>query len=113
MFWFMIACTLSVPVVGLAVGLRLLLLARKTRRLPETLLGFSLLFLTVLGLGLMMVSRRPEVFSTLLGDVTFPLGMGFLTLGVWLLLSFTRRVFRPDAMWARILVYLFGVEATF
>lgn len=85
------------------VGVRLLLLHRRTRQLPELLLGVGLLamitcvpLLAVSGLG-----------RGLVGSLRFTpmiMGLGLFALSVTCLCSFTWRTFRPDTRWGGLVV---------
>lgn len=91
-------------VVSVAVGLRLLCLATRTRKLPELAIGAGFLLAGGLGYPLVFV---PELFPGVPRDLHFPvaalgllcfhLGAGSLWVAVW-------RIFRPEAGWALALV---------
>lgn len=86
--------------VGIVVAVRLLLLARRTRQLPELTLGAGLLCLTVVGAPLSTLGRLDGLVATPTGDALFGAGLGAALVGVGLLYVFTWRVFRPRAVWA-------------
>jgi hypothetical protein len=89
-----------------AVSLRLLLLARRTRALPELLIGFGLLVLGSIGYPVAILVETTGDAPTL--QLAFSLLHALLqTLGQGAITVFTWRVFRPDAGWARALVYAF------
>ena len=90
-------------VTNLTVGIRLLLLARRTRQLPELLIGFSFLtggVMSYILAGVFAVIEVPGVWSLLLGAlgrliyIGPPLAMAFVG---W-------RVFRPNHPWAGLVV---------
>lgn len=86
---------------ALFVAIKTFSLWRRTRGLPELLLGTYLSCATVLGYTLMIVSTRIPPSEL------WPLHLGaqvLLSIGVACLLLFTLKVFRPDALWARSLV---------
>jgi hypothetical protein len=89
---------------SLILGIRLCLLARRTRQLPELLLGVSFLsggFLaSTLGWVLYTPLRPSEPY---LGMLFFLLRVAVALAGILLLLM-AWRVFRPHAAWARIFV---------
>ena len=94
--------------VDALVGLRLLRVARRTRRLPEALLGSAFVLLGVLGYPLTTAARR-GVFGSEAADAA-AMGAGLLIqdvacLGVYV---FTARTFRAGELWARALVWLVG-----
>lgn len=84
------------------VGLRLLGLARRTRRLPELAIGASLLLLGGVGYPLTILARNgvggPEGSEWLLGA-----GFLFENVASAAMALATWRTFRPDARWARAL----------
>lgn len=82
------------------VGVRMLLLARKTGGRPELLLGTGSLLVVVVGLPTSIASG----FGKLAGDVhvAFWMASEFTTqMGVVLLYLFAQQVFRPSSAWAR------------
>jgi len=89
-----------ISAVTLAVGVRLLLVARRTRKLPELLFGIA--FLTgAVGSAGGQVGRRllwaePGAFSTVMTGFCFAL----LLVGSAVLFVSTWRIFRPDRGWA-------------
>ena len=92
-------------VVSLVIGLRLLLLARRTGEVPELLIGLAVLGIGPLGYGLSMlafVTAGPYTImsATLQGSafVAIFVGSAAQCLFVWY-------VFRRRAVWARPLVY--------
>lgn len=106
---------LSVGVLLLAavvVAGRTLALWRRTRGVPELLLGSYLMCATVLGYPLIIA------MTLVPASKMWPLHLGgqvIMSAGIGSLLLFTLKVFRPDAAWARgfvgVLLLLFGVAA--
>lgn len=86
------------------VGVRLVLLARRTRQLPELALGAGLLLLAFVGLPLATLGRIPATVGTPLGHFIFAVGIFVVMVGLSLLYVFTWRVFRADSIPARIFV---------
>jgi hypothetical protein len=89
--------------VGWLVGVRLLLLAARTRELPEFALGSSVLLATGLGYPMLVASAAT-------GSV--PLrssGALLVDVGFMLTAFFTAHVFRPSAGWARGLLAALAV----
>jgi hypothetical protein len=90
-------------VASCVVSVRLLLLARRTRGLPEALVGTGLLLLGAIGyplaIAVPMSAAQPWLQTTFM--VTHAV---LQTLGLGAIVLFTWRVFRPDAGWARALV---------
>jgi hypothetical protein len=92
-------------VVSLVIGVRLLLLARRTGELPELLIGLAVLGIGPLGYGLSMLalaaSGQSTITSATLQGSSFVavfIGAGAQYLFVWY-------VFCRQARWARPLVY--------
>jgi len=92
-------------VVTAVVGLRMLVLAARTRRLPELLIAVALLGLGPLGYGVSFVGRQvtglpPEVAlqAVVAGSLGLSTGSAALYVFVW-------QVFRPRATWARWACY--------
>lgn len=92
---------LATMVVGVMVGVRLLLLARKTRCFPEFAIGLGLMLMTVVGMPLSALGRLPALLRTPAGDFFFASGLGVTCAGLALLWAFTWQVFRKDQAWAR------------
>jgi hypothetical protein len=91
----------------LAIGLRLLLLSRRTGGRPERLLGLGLGLTGGLGYGILIAVSLAQRGA---GDAPAPalhflglLGKAIHDLGVVVMLGFILTVFRPDAAWARAL----------
>jgi hypothetical protein len=94
-------------VASFAVGVRLVVLHRRTGGAPELLLGGMLLLTVGIGYPLMIAGARAPA------DVAIPCtvaGVFVIAVGFSLLFAFTSRVFRPGAGWARVLTGL-GVFA--
>ena len=92
--------------VGATVGAKLLWLARRTRALPETLVGAALLLLSALAWPLLLIVSAPEPPPGVVlraGWAGASLAMAFGWSGVFL---FTWRVFRPGRGWGRWLAGL-------
>ena len=89
------------------IGVRLLLLARRTGRRPERLLGTGLGLTGGLGYGILIavtltrqaLGETPHALLTALGA----LGKGLHDLGVVAMLGFVLTVFRPNDEWAKAL----------
>jgi len=94
--------------VGLVVSLRLLGLARRTRRIPELLAGLGLLGIGPLGFCVLMAGVL--LFrGTPLADVLRISGLGLQALGFVASATFTYRVFRPGSTAARALASAISV----
>jgi len=97
-------------VFAVVIGVRLIALSHRTKRLPERSLGLGFIGTAGLGYGLLMfgmVARRaaggddaPEFYTSIVA-----LGWIFHNLGVMFMLDFVHRVFRPGVRWARLLKY--------
>jgi hypothetical protein len=100
---------LSFILASFVTGARLLLVARRTRQLPELTLGLGLFLMGGLGYPLTLLGE----FGTFLPDDA---RAGFIAgnqlssvIGLPLLVYFTARVFRPESAAARTLVWLIGL----
>lgn len=84
------------------VGARLMLLAQRTRRLPELAIGASLFLLGAIGYPLTILARNgvggPQGAEWLLGA-----GFAFENVGAAAMALATWRTFRRDSAWARAL----------
>jgi hypothetical protein len=106
MRWLGIVSLACMATSGGVVGLRLALLGLRTRQPPERLVGLALLLVALLGGPLAAIGRLPALLGTPLGDGVFALGLAATQLGIALFGAFTARVFRPDALWATLLLLL-------
>jgi len=89
-------------IVSIAVGVRLLALARRTRRFPEMALSMQTL-LPALGYPLVMLAVLLERFGPAVMTPLYFLAMCLLMVAISMNYFFTWRVFRPDRAWAVIL----------
>jgi len=91
-------------VVSLIVGIRLLGLARRTRRLAEFAMGIGLVLIAGLGYPLMMLARFGE-FLPEQARLVLLVGYQFCQIiGISFVALFNWRVFRPSSRWAGVLV---------
>ncbi len=101
---FVLVTTAAYVAVGLVVGVRLLRLARRTRGLPELLLGLAESLLAGAVPPLFIVTQvvsEPEALirvSAFLGHLAYAVGCAVMIVFTW-------RVFRPGEAWARALLY--------
>jgi len=91
---------------SLVIGVRLLLLARQTGKLPEFLIGIGVLGIGPFGYGLSMLafvlaSHSLTLSATLMGSALLATSIGAISqyLFVW-------TVFRGDATWARAVIWM-------
>ena len=68
-------------VVALVVGVRVLLLARRTRELPELLMGVGVLGIGPVGFGLLVLGQQlqashPLAFQVMVGTASFAISCG-------------------------------------
>jgi hypothetical protein len=92
-------------VVSLTVGVRLLLLWRRTRALPELLIGTGVLGIGPVGFGFAMggsllAPRAPGLAALLLGTASLA-----ASLGVVAKCTFNWRVYHPEDAWAGAVAY--------
>jgi hypothetical protein len=99
--------TCTMILASAAVGVRLLLLHRRTGGAPELLLGAMLLLTVGVGYPLMIAGSLVGGPPAVAFQMT---AMAATAAGFSLLLVFTCRVFQPHARWARVLTAL-GVSA--
>jgi hypothetical protein len=82
--------------VWIVTGLRLVALARRSRALPELLLGLALLLQAGIGFPLSVIAQFPVAYALPIGAVASLCN----NTGIGLLYAFTARVFRAEASWA-------------
>ena len=85
------------------VGVRLLMLARRTRRLPELCFGLSFLSLGVLGYPLSIVARKAAIAGAPVPGL-LPTAFVFQDLASLAMFVATWQTFRPEARWPRYAV---------
>jgi hypothetical protein len=101
---FVLVTTVAYVVVGLVVGVRLLLLARRTGGFPELVLGLAESLLAGVVPPMFIVTQvvsGPEALvrcSAFLGHLAYTVGCAVMILFTW-------RVFRPTEGWARAFLY--------
>ena len=91
------------------VGARLLLLARRSRRAPELLIGLGLLMTGGLWSPLVAVGRQATALSDPLRAALVAIGALCGAVGVSSLAAFNWRVFRAAEGWARLLAFAVGL----
>lgn len=94
--------TLSFILVGGLVGAKLLLLARRTRALPELAVGLGVFLVAFVSYPLSLASLSPDL-PPLAAKGIFAAGAVASAVGSSSIYVFTWKVFRPDAGWARVL----------
>lgn len=90
------------------VGVRLLLLWRRTRQLPELLIGLGVLGIGPVGFGLMVVSQLLATEHPLAGRIGFATAFLAVSGGALAKYLFNWKVYHPNSPWMRRLVYLCG-----
>ncbi len=97
--------TLASLVASLVLGVRLLRLYRRTREVPELIMGSAFLSAGVVGYVFMLVGTGgAEQMPADVAEVSFLIGYGLISGGVILTYLFVWRVFRPTEGWARVLI---------
>jgi hypothetical protein len=91
--------TLAFIGVGGTVGVRLLLLARRTGGLPERALGIGFTLVAGLGYPLTLVAMVPALPEGV-AHAAFVAAMMATSVGSAAIFVFTRTAFRPEARWA-------------
>lgn len=87
----------SFLVVSLAVGLRLLWLARRTRELPELAIGLDLVLAGAVGYALLLAAESLRLLPAPWSGWASFAGVGSISLGSVFLALFSCRVFRPGS----------------
>jgi hypothetical protein len=111
MFAIAIAAVVVYAVFTGVVGMRLLLLARRTHALPETALGISYTLGGMLGWAAIVVGTAFAERSPTAGLTLQFLGLLCLSAGHLSTALFSWRVFNPDSAWARALFSVLLVTA--
>jgi len=93
---------MAAGIIYMLAGIRLGLLGRRTREIPERLLGASFLFIGFSGFVYSLSSV--EVFRSFWTPINFTARIAYLP-GTMLVAVFTARVFRPKDAWARWLIW--------
>jgi hypothetical protein len=96
-------------ITSLFVGIRLLTVARRTRGVPEFIVGMGFLMVGGSGYPLSAISGYGV---KIVGEVLFPayaVGHVVTILGIFCFVLFTWKSFRPQAGWARALVVVTGI----
>jgi hypothetical protein len=98
-------CLLLFVVVASSVGVRVLLLARRTKGRPELLMGAGMVAISGVGYPTTIVAG----FGGPVGEMSvlgYAAGSLFTNIGIALIYAFTQQVFRAGVGWARALVGL-------
>ena len=95
--------------VALAVGVRLLLLAHRTRELPELLMGIGVLGIGPVGFGLLVGAEQAHATSPALFRVLLGAGTLALSCGAFAKFVFNWRVYHPANVRVRGLVIFAGL----
>lgn len=89
-----------------AVAIKLLLLARRTRQLPELSISLGVLLIGALGLPLAVVSRGADMKGTETGFILFSVGLLLVCAGHEMTYLFCWNVFRRTSSWAKAAVLI-------
>ena len=90
--------------VCLLIGLRLLLLAARTRHLPELLVGAALFLMAGVGYPLSSIARQLPGLAPETRAALGSLGALFVVIGICSNTAFTWLLFRRDVAWGRALL---------
>lgn len=93
-------------VVSTWTSIRLLLIARRTRKSPELLMGIGLAGTGPFGFGLSLAAGVMAPSDPMLGALLRLAGTVAVSIASIAFALFTQRVFRPGGGWARVLVVL-------
>lgn len=101
---FALASTVCFVAVGGGVGIKLLLLARRTRELPEFTVGLGFFLVALVGYPLGLVAVAPGV-DPAAARWAFAASTVAVSVGSSSIFVFTWRVFQPGHAWARMLAW--------
>jgi hypothetical protein len=96
-------------VASLVVGSRILMLASRTRQLPELAIGLSLFLAGGIGYPLIVLARLATTWPTGVRTGIFVVSMLLGLVGTLCACLFNQRVFRPGALWAKGLIAALAV----
>jgi len=99
--WVALLPMMTFGLVSMLVAVKLLLLARRTRQLPELAISLSILLLGTVGIPLAMAGRMPGNFGTARGTLLFAGGLLVICVGLEMSYIFCWYVFRRSNKWAR------------
>jgi hypothetical protein len=94
--------------VALVVGVRVLLLARRTRELPELLMGIGVLGIGPVGFGLMVVAQQLQGSHPGLHPFVVAGALVAVSCGVFAKFVFNWRVYHPDSTAAKAVTLAAG-----
>jgi len=95
-------------VASLSVGVRLVLLWGRTRQLPELLIGIGVLGIGPVGFGLMTLADLSRGSAPAIARVLFAIALLAVSAGVFAKCCFNWRVYHPDRVWVRRMVWAAG-----
>jgi hypothetical protein len=99
-----LAVSLLIYVVACSVvGIRLLLLTRRTRQVPELLVGLGFSLVGLLGYPIAMLSGFGQGTVAAMNVDLWYVGVLLMDAGLGCIYAFTARVFRPGRTWAVLL----------
>jgi len=97
--------SLTFIVVSGIVGMRLMLLARRTRQLPELAVGSGLFLVGAVSYPLGLVAQLGLTGDSALANLAAGLACVSVSVGSIAIYAFNRTVFRPREAWARLLSF--------
>ncbi|HTO55705.1 MAG TPA: hypothetical protein VMR50_20140 [Myxococcota bacterium] len=103
--------TIAFPLfVGVSafLGIRLLVLASHTRRLPELAIGVNFVLAGGIGYSLLIAAESLRVLGAYAGLGSFA-GVSAISIGAFVLALFSQRVFRPESALARGSLWALGL----
>jgi hypothetical protein len=101
---FVLATVILCSAVGTAIGARLVGVARRTRQIPELLVGTAILTYSALALPALLAMGLPWISLTAARALQL-VQQAANWLAVTALLLFTWRAFRPDSRWVRLATF--------
>lgn len=90
--------------VSLTVGTRLLMQARRTRKLPELAMGLNFILAGFVGYALLVAAESLHLFPPGLAGVASFFGVSGIAIGAAFVCLFTQHVFHPQGRAARVAV---------
>ena len=102
--WIALVPLVAFGTVSMVVAVKLMLLARRTRQLPEFAISLGLLLLGVVGAPLCALGRMPGNFGTTRGSILFAAGLFVASMGIESTWVFCWSVFRRKDLRARWLL---------
>ncbi len=99
-------------VASLTVGVRLLILGRRTRQLPELLIGLGVLGIGPIGFGIALIAELVRQQQPAAAPLMFGISLLAVGIGAFSVFVFNWRVYYPDNKSVQLLVWIAGGALT-